>query len=139
MRTNKKWWEKRWYWALSLLVSILLIPILIFFLFSEVPLSAVLFNIIGLSLGFILAYVALSGRLGKKRFEVRTVRTLRRIAFIMGGATLGLFTWAFVVSPLGFYFNIDPKIVFFSMFVLMVIGALIMDTIGKRRDYSPFL
>jgi hypothetical protein len=61
----------------------------------------------------------------------------------MLGAILGMFAWPFFIV-LNLIFKIFPSgvlvgvIVFLLLPVLMAIGAVITDAVGKRRDYQPF-
>ena len=63
------------------------------------------------------------------------------MAYVAGGAVLGMFAWSFIIIPLALVFDFpgEGPIVILLLFVLMAIGALIMDVIGKRGDYHPFL
>ncbi len=134
--SRKKWWEKKWYWALCIVLALVLAPATTYFFFPETPLSMSLIEGIATSLGVFFVYLALFGRLGKKRFNVRK---LRRIGFISSGTGLGLMIWFSVVIPLALDFNIPAEIVILLLFVLMVVCAFIVDTIMKRRDYRPFM
>lgn len=133
----RKWWKQKWYWVVCMLLPLILTPVLNYFVFAEVPIGKSLIYAVILSFGVFLAYIARFGRLGKKQFEVRT---LRRIVFISFGAfVLGSLSWAFIVTPLASRFNIPVAIVLLLLLILMAIGALVMDTIMKRRDYRPFM
>ena len=139
MRKNRKWWEKKWYWVLCILLPLVLVPAITLFFFPEMPLSGSVVTAIALSVGTLLAYFAYTK---KPIFKIQP-KTLRRIAFIWIGAyILGPVLYALTVFTLAFYFNILDKrnpIVFLSLFFFMVVGALFMDIIGKRRDYEPLI
>ena len=108
-----------------------------YFLFPEAPPVGSLFRIITVSFGILLgAY--LTSRVWKRRFERRTLR----MAYVAGGAVLGMFAWSFIVILLTYYFDVPHEygpIVFLLLFVLMVVCTFIVDTIMKRRDYRPFM
>ena len=108
------------------------------FLFPEAPVIRSLFSIIAIALGILLgAY--LTSRVWKRRFETRILR----MAYVMGGVVLGMFAWAFIVIPIALVFGArEPSegvIEFLLLFVLIAIGAVIMDAIGKRRNYRPLM
>ena len=139
MKKNRKWWEKKWYWAACFLfgfLGMLLVLVVGSFLFPEAPLVRSLFSVIAVSFGTLLG-VYLTSRVWKRRFETRTLR----MAYVAGGVVLGMFAWSFIVIPLALVFDIpgEGAIVILLLFVLMAIGAVIMDVIGKRRDYRPFM
>ena len=139
MRKDRKWWEKKWYWVLCILLPLVLVPAITLFFFPEMPLSGSVVTAVALSVGTLLAYFAYTR---KTLFRIQP-KTLWRIMFIWIGAyILGPVLYTFTVFALAFYFDILDKrnpIVFLSLFVFMVVGALIMDIIGKRRDYRPFM
>jgi len=58
MIDNKRWWEKKWYWVLCILLSLLLGPAIKLFFFPEMPLSRSLVYAITSSIGVLLAYFA---------------------------------------------------------------------------------
>jgi len=139
MRNVSKWWKRKWFWVACFLFGflwMLVVFIVRSFLFPEAPVIRSLFSIIAIALGFLLgAY--LTSRVWKRRFETRILR----MAYVMGGVVLGMFAWAFIVIPLALVFDIplEGAIVILLLFVLMAIGAITMDTIGKRRGYRPFM
>ncbi len=136
MRKNRRWWERKWYWVLCILLPLVLIPITNLFFFPEKPLSRSLIFAVASSVGVLVAYYAYRG---KPLFKIQP-KTLRRIIFITFGAfTVGSLSWAFIVLPLASYFDIPAPIVILLLFVLMVVWAFIVDTIMKRRDYRPFV
>ena len=136
MRKNRRWWEKKWYWVLCILLPLVLVPATNLFFFPETPLSTSLVYAVASSVGVLVAYFAYTG---KTIFKIQP-KTLRRIIFIAFGAfTIGFLFWAFVVLPLASYFDIPGSIVLLLLFVLMVVWAFIVDTIMKRRDYRPFI
>jgi len=136
MRSSRKWWEKKWYWVLCILLPLVLGPAINLFFFPEMPLSISLVYAIASSVGVLLAYFAV---IGKPIFNVQP-KTLRRIIFIAFGAfTVGSLSWAFIVLPLASYFNIPGTVVILLLFVLMVVCAFVVDNIMKRRDYRPFM
>ena len=139
MRKNKKWWEKKWYWALCIVLALVLPPAITLFFFPETPLNTSIIEGIATSLAVFFAYLAVFGKVGKKRFNVRTVRKMRRTTYIFGGALFGLMIWFSVVIPLALDFNIPAEIVILLLFILMLLCAFIVDTIMKRRDYRPFM
>ena len=106
------------------------------FLFPEAPLVRSLFSMIATAFGILLG-VYLTSRVWKRRFEIRILR----MAYVAGGVVLGMFAWSFIVIPLALVFDIpgEGAIVILLLFVLMGIGAVIMDAIGKRRNYQPFM
>ena len=59
MRKNTKWWEKKGYWVLCILLPLVLVPAIHLFFFPEVPLSRSVVYAIALSVGVLLAYFAL--------------------------------------------------------------------------------
>lgn len=139
MRPRRKWWEKKWYWVACFLfgfLGFLLVLVIGSFLFPEVPIVRSLFSIIAVSFGILLgAY--LTSRVWKRRFETRILR----MAYLAGGAVLGMFAWSFIIIPLALVFDVPSEgaIVILLLFVLMAVGAVILDTVGKRRDYRPFM
>ena len=136
MRKNRRWWEKKWYWVLCILLPLVLVPATNLFFFPETPLSTSLVYAVASSVGVLVAYFAYTG---KTIFKIQP-KTLRRIIFIAFGAfTVGSLFWAFVVLPLASYFDIPGYIVLLLLFVLMVVWAFIVDTIMQRRDYRPFI
>ena len=136
MRKNRRWWEKKWYWVLCILLPLVLVPATNLFFFPETPLSTSLVYAVASSVGVLVAYFAYTG---KTIFKIQP-KTLRRIIFITFGAfTVGFLFWAFVVLPLASYFDIPGYIVLLLLFVLMVVWAFIVDTIMQRRDYRPFI
>ena len=136
MRKNRRWWEKKWYWVLCILLPLVLVPATNLFFFPETPLSTSLVYAVASSVGVLVAYFAYTG---KTIFKIQP-KTLRRIIFIAFGAfTVGSLFWAFVVLPLASYFDIPGPIVLLLLFVLMVVWAFIVDTIMQRRDYRPFI
>jgi len=133
---TEKWWRKKWYWVLCILLAFVLVPIINLFFFTETPLSKSIVYAIASSVGVLLAYFAYTG---KTIFKIQP-KTLRRIIFITFGAfTVGFLSWAFIVLPLASYFDKPGPIVFVLLLVLMVVCAFIVDTIMKRRDYRPFM
>ncbi|MDH5391368.1 MAG: hypothetical protein OEX10_09485 [Candidatus Bathyarchaeota archaeon] len=136
MMKNRRWWEKKWYWVLCILLPLVLVPATNLFFFPETPLSTSLVYAVASSVGVLVAYFAYTG---KTIFKIQP-KTLRRIIFIAFGAfTVGSLFWAFVVLPLASYFDIPGYIVLLLLFVLMVVWAFIVDTIMQRRDYRPFI
>lgn len=136
--SRKKWWEKKWYWVLCILLPLVLVPAITLFFFPETPLSMSIIEAIATSLAVFFVYLALFGRLGKKRINVRNVRKMRRTIYIFGGSVFGLMIWFSVVIPLALDFNIPAEIVILLLFILMLLCAFIIDTIMKRRDYRSF-
>ncbi len=136
MRTSRRWWEKKWYWVLCILLPLVLVPAIHLFFFPETPLSMSIIEAIATSLAVFFAYLARFGRLGKKEFNVLK---LRRIVSIFSGTVFGLMIWFLVVIPLALDFNIPAEIVILLLFILMVVWAFIVDTIMKRRNYRPFM
>ena len=136
MRKNRKWWEKKWWWVLCILLPLVLTPAIHLFFFPEIPLSKSLVYAIASSVGVLVAYFAY---MGKPILKMQP-KTLRRIITIMGGATIGLMVWSLVVLPLVLHFQFrHPVIVILLGLALVAICALILDTLGKRRDYRPFM
>ena len=130
MTDNKRWWEKKWYWVLCILLPLVLGPAINLFFFPEMPLSISLVYAIASSAGLSLAYFVV---IGKPIFKIQP-KTLRRIIFIAFGAfTVGSLSWAFIVLPLASYFDILGPVVILLLFVLMVVCALVVDNIMKRR------
>ncbi len=122
--------------GLCIVLPWVLVPAINFFFFPEIPLSRSLVYAIASSIGILLAYFAC---IGKLIFKIQP-KTLRRIIFIAFGAfCVGFLSWAFIVLPLASYFNIPGPIVILLLFVLMMVCALIVDTIMKRRNYQPFM
>jgi len=136
MRTSRRWWEKKWYWVLCILLPLVLVPAIHLFFFPETPLSMSIIEAIATSLAVFFAYLARFGRLGKKEFNVLK---LRRIVSIFSGTVFGLMIWFLVVIPLALDFNIPAEIVILLLFILMVVWAFIVDTIMKRRNYRLFM
>ena len=133
MKNSKKWWEKKWYWALSILLMSLVSFLIILLFFPEEPLTTILtYNVVP-SLSFLLVYAIYRGLV--RRFKWR----VRRVNWILVGTVPGYFTWQFVFLPLADHFKIKHPMVFFSVFIFMAVGALIMDIIMKRRDYRPLI
>jgi len=138
MRTNKKWWEKKLWWMLCILLPLVFGPAINLFFFPEVPLSRSLVYAVALSVGVLVAYFAV---MGKPVFRIQP-KTLRRIIFMGGGASIGILLFIWIVIPLIRYFDIPREygpIVLLLLFVLMVVCAFVVDTIMKRRDYRPFM
>lgn len=138
MTEKRRWWEKKWWWMLCILLPWVLGPAINFFFFPEIPLSRSLVYAIASSVAILLAYFAY---MKKPIFKIQP-KTLRRIIFMGGGASIGFFLFAFIVIPLTYYFNIPHAygpILLLLLFVLMVVCAFIVDTIMKRRDYRPFI
>jgi hypothetical protein len=139
MKTRRKWWEKKWYWMLCVLLALVLVPAIHLFFFPETPLSTSLVYAIASSVGVLVAYFAY---MGKPLFKIQP-KTLRRIIFIAFGAfTVGPLLFAFIVIPLTYYFDIPHEhgpILLLLLFVLMVVCGFIVDTIMKRRGYRPFM
>jgi hypothetical protein len=136
MRKNRRWWEKKWYWVLCILLPLVLVPATNLFFIPDTPLSTSLVYAVASSIGVLVAYFAYTG---KTIFKIQR-KTLRRIIFIAFGAfTVGSLSWAFVVLPLTSYFDILGPIALLLLFVLMVVRAFIVDTIMKRRDYRPLI
>jgi len=136
MRSSRKWWKKKWYWVLCILLPLVLVPAINLFFFPEMPLSISLVYAIASSVGVLLAYFVV---IGKPIFNIQP-KTLRRIIFIAFGAfTVGSLSWAFIVLPLASYFDIHGTVVILLLFVLMIVCAFIVDIIMKRRDYRPFM
>ncbi len=136
MRTGRKWWEKKWYWVICIVLPLVLGPAINLFFFPEVPLSRSLVYAVASSVGVLLAYFAV---MGKPVFKIQP-KALRRIIFITFGAfSVGSLLWVFVVIPLASYLNVPGSIVLLLLFVLMVVCAFVVDTIMKRRDYRPFM
>jgi hypothetical protein len=106
-------------------------------LFPEAPIS--ISSIIAVSFGALLG-VYLISRVWKRRLEIRILH----MAYVWLGAILGMFAWFFIVIPLDFVLTVPGGvlggvIVFLLLPVLMATGAVIMDAIGKRRDYRLFM
>lgn len=135
----KKWWEKERYWVACFLfgfLGMLVVLVIGSFLFPEAPPVRSLFSIIAVSFGILLgAYLTI--RVWKRRFETSTLR----MAYVAGGVVLGIFAWSFIVIPLALVFDFpgEGPIVILLLFVLMAIAALVMDAVGRRRDYRPFV
>ena len=130
-------WSGRWYWVACFVFGFLgysLVLVIGSFLFLEAQLFRSLFSIIAVSFGILLGAYLVS-RVWKRRFETRTLR----MAYVVGGVVLGMFAWSFILIPLALIFNIPAEgvIIILLLFILMAIGAVIMDAIGKRRDYRP--
>ena len=103
MIDNKRWWEKKWYWVLCILLPLLLGPAIKLFFFPEMPLSRSLVYAIASSVGVLLAYFAVM----RKTILNIQPKALRRIIFIAFGTfTVGALSWAFIVLPLASYFDI---------------------------------
>ena len=139
MRGMTEWKEKKWYWVACFLfgfLGMLVVLVIGSFLFPEVPLVRSLFSIIAMSFSILLG-ACLTSRVWKRRFETRILR----MAYVAGGVVLGMFLWSFIIIPLALVYDFpgEGTIVILLLFVLMVIGALIMDVIGKRREYQPLL
>jgi hypothetical protein len=132
-------------WRSFVIASAATVPLLLLyikFLNPEAPIdiSLIISFIISVSFGALLgAYLA--SRVWKRRLEIRILR----MAYVGVGAMLGMFAWFFIVIPLDFALYSPGGvlrggvIVFLLCPVLMAIGAVIMDAIGKRRDYRPFM
>jgi ABC-type phosphate transport system permease subunit len=96
-------------------------------------------SIIAGTLGVLLG-VYLVSRVWKRRLEIRILR----MAYVVLGAILGLFAWFFIVIPLAFMLTspsdvLGGVIAILLLPVLMAIVAVIMDAVGKRRNYRPFM
>jgi MFS family permease len=136
VKMTEKWWRKKWYWLLCILLPLALILVINHFFFPETPLSRSVVYAVAGSIGVLLAYFAYRG---KSIFKIQP-KTLRRIIFIAFGAfCVGSLLWAFLILPLASYYTIPGPIVILLLFVLMIVCALIVDTIMKRRDYRPFI
>jgi uncharacterized membrane protein len=137
-------------WRSFVIAAVITVPLLLLymkflvmkFLFPQAPIdySFIYSSIISVSFGSLLgAYLA--SRVWKRRLEIRILR----VAYVGFGAMLGMFAWFFIAIPLDFVLNFSGGvlgggvIVFLLCPVLMGIGAVIMDAVGKRRDYRPFM
>ena len=136
MRTSRRWWEKKWYWVLCILLPLVLVPTIHLFFFPEIPLSESVVYAVVSSVGILVAYFAY---MGKPILKIQP-KTLRRIITIMGGVSIGLMIWGIVVLPLVLHFQFrHPVIVILLGLALVAICALILDMLGKRRDYRPLI
>ena len=138
VRNNRRWWKKKWYWMLCTLLPLVLGPAINLFFFPETPLSTSLIYAVASSVGVSVAYFAY---MGKPIFKIQP-KTLRRIIFMGGGASIGILLFIWIVIPLIRYFDIPPEygpIELLLLFVLMVVCAFIVNTFMKRRDYQPFM
>jgi predicted neutral ceramidase superfamily lipid hydrolase len=102
---------------------------------APIDVSSIIFVSFGGLLG---AYLV--SRVWERRSEIRILR----MGYIAGGVVLGMFAWSFIVIPLDFVMNLPGGflggvIAFLLLPVLMAIGAVTMDAVGKRRDYRPFM
>ena len=118
------------------IVTVALSLLAIGFLFPEARIY--ISSIVAISFGVLLGSYLVS-RVWKRRSEIRILR----MGYIAGGVTLGILAWSFIVIPLAFALNLPGGvlggvILFLLCPVLMAIGAVIMDAVGKRRDYQPF-
>jgi hypothetical protein len=125
-------WRSIGIWIVIVALSLLAIG----FLFPEARIY--ISSIIATSFGVLLGSHLVS-RVWKRRSEIRILR----MGYIVGGVTLGILSWSFIVIPLAFVLNLPGGvlggvILFLLCPVLMAIGAVIMDAVGKRRDYQPF-
>jgi hypothetical protein len=133
---TEKWWRKKWYWMLCILLAFILVPAIHLFFFPEISLSRSLIYAVASSVGVLLAYFAYM----KKTILKIQPKTLRRIITIMGGASIGLMIWGIVVLPLVLHFQFGhPIIVILLGVALVLIFALILDTLGRRREYEPLI
>lgn len=132
---TEKWWTKDWYWTLCILLPLVLIPITNLVFFPEMPLSRSAVYAVACSIGVLSAYLAYRG---KSIFKIQPKTSRRIIVISFGAFCVGSLSWAFIVLPLAYYFNIPRLIVILLLLVLMVVCAFIVDTIMKRRDYRPF-
>jgi uncharacterized membrane protein len=136
-------------WRSFVIAAVITVPLLLLymkflvmkFLFPQAPIdySFIYSSIISVSFASLLgAYLA--SRVWKRRLEIRILH----VAYVGFGAMLGMFAWFFIVIPLAFVLNLPGGvlggvIVFLLCPILMGIGAVIMDAVGKRRDYRPFM
>jgi uncharacterized membrane protein len=117
------------------IVIVALLMLIIGFLFPEarIYISSIIVTSFGVLLGSYLV-----SRVWKRRSEIRILR----MGYIAGGVTLGILAWSFIVIPLAFVLPVgflEGVILFLLCPVLMAMGAVIMDAVGKRRDYRPFM
>jgi len=75
---TEKWWKKKWYWILCILLPLVLIPVINLFFFPETLLIRSLIYAITSSVGVLFAY---SAYVRKTVFKIQP-KTLRRIIFI---------------------------------------------------------
>jgi len=131
---TEKCWRKKWYWMLCILLAFVLVPTINLSFFPETPLSRSLVYAVASSVGVLLAYFAYM----KKPILKIQPKTLRRIITVMGGASIGLMIWGIVVLPLVLHFQFgQPVIVILLGVALVLIFALILDTLGRHREYEP--
>ena len=138
MTDNKRWWEKKWWWMLCILLPLVLVPATHLFFFPETPLSTSLVYAVASSFAVLLAYFAY---MEKPIFKIQPIN-LRRIITMLGGASIGVCLFTFIVIPLTYYFDIPHEygsVLLLLLFVLMVVCAFIVDAIMKRRNYRSFM
>jgi hypothetical protein len=117
------------------IIILILLVLVIDVLFPEaaIPISF----IIAASFGLLLA-VYLMSRVRKKSETIAL-----HVVWDLGGSFLGMLAWFIIISlDLVFHFSggiLGGVIVLLLLPVLMAIGALIMDAVGKQRDYRPFM
>jgi uncharacterized protein YybS (DUF2232 family) len=104
-------------------------------LFPEalISISSIIAPVFGILLG---AYL-----LSRVRKKSETLAL--RVVWGLGGSFLGMFAWFVIISlDLFFHFSggvLGGVIVLLLLPVLMAIGAVIMDAVGKERHYRPFM
>jgi peptidoglycan biosynthesis protein MviN/MurJ (putative lipid II flippase) len=140
MRKDERWWGKKWYWMLCILLAFVLVPLINLFFFPEIPMSRSLIYAVASSVGVLLAYFAY---MNKPILKIQP-ETLRRIIFIMGGAFfVGFMVWAALVYLCLHLQLLDHPVIGtllgVALIALMLIFALIMDKLGKRRNYEPLI
>jgi hypothetical protein len=117
------------------IVTLILLVLVIDVLFPEdaIPISFIIVASFGGLLG-----VYLISRVRKKSETLAL-----RVVWGLAGAFLGMLGWFIVISlDLFFHFSggvLGGIIVFLLLPVLMAIGAVVMDGVGNRRDYKPFM
>jgi hypothetical protein len=121
------------------IVILILLMLVIDVLFPQaaISISSIIVLLIVASFGILLGAILIS------RVREKSETLALRVVWGLAGTFLGMLGWFIVISlDLVFHFSggvVGGIIVFSLLPVLMAIGAVIMDGVGNRRDYRPFM
>ena len=143
-RRRPKWWKRFWI-GIAIMFSVLAVAQCTAYLLGYIDLYKLYGGLIVLFLSIPVAYAI--GYIKTEAFSEKTRVKLNRMAFIGAGACISFlitlfgtafFIWALGLPPLVNYMGQWPTLILFFI-VPPILGALIGDWIGRRRNYRPYL
>jgi purine-cytosine permease-like protein len=124
----------KWHTVTGIVILILVMSVIkVLFPEALISISSIIAPVFGILLG---AYLI-------SRVRKKSETLALRVVWDLGGSFFGMLTWFIIISlDLVFHFSggvLGGIIVLLLLPVLMAIGAVIMDGVGKQRNYTPFM